>query len=257
MLKNKNHKTLPKKKILIGAAIAIIAVIVAVIAIMMANNEEKTKKLKRVSDPELARAMTYDQFVDGDENIEGTDYVKFSAFFLRDVNNDGYAEKIKGTCKQIGKEDTLYMEVNVQTEGMLKNGKIEIDGKNFYLVTTAPKDNELKDNYVSTNTKVMEFSDLNNGTQKLLTGVIRSGDYSYSSSTASAIGSNINNLSRNDNKIIFTGTYIGVDNTETEIRKEINLTTDWYGTATASLYASNSTHYDIENRTDKERKYRE
>ena len=252
MLKNKNHKTLPKKKILIGAAIAIIAVIVAVIAIMMANNEEKTKKLKRVSDPELARAMTYDQFVDGDENIEGTDYVKFSAFFLRDVNNDGYAEKIKGTCKQIGKEDTLYMEVNVQTEGMLKNGKIEIDGKNFYLVTTAPKDNELKDNYVSTNTKVMEFSDLNNGTQKLLTGVIRSGDYSYSSSTASAIGSNINNLSRNDNKIIFTGTYIGVDNTETEIRKEINLTTDWYGTATASLYTSNSTHYDIENRTDKE-----
>ena len=252
MLKNKNHKTLPKKKILIGAAIAIIAIIVAVIAIMMANNEEKTKKLKRVSDPELARAMTYDQFVDGDENIEGTDYVKFSAFFLRDVNNDGYAEKIKGTCKQIGKEDTLYMEVNVQTEGMLKNGKIEIDGKNFYLVTTAPKDNELKDNYVSTNTKVMEFSDLNNGTQKLLTGVIRSGDYSYSSSTASAIGSNINNLSRNDNKIIFTGTYIGVDNTETEIRKEINLTTDWYGTATASLYASNSTHYDIENRTDKE-----
>ena len=252
MLKNKKQKTLPKKKILIGAAIAIIAIIVAVIAIMMANKEEKTKKLKRVSDPELARAMTYDQFVDGDENIEGTDYVKFSAFFLRDVNNDGYAEKIKGTCKQIGKEDTLYMEVNVQTEGMLKNGKIEIDGKNFYLVTTAPKDNELKDNYVSTNTKVMEFSDLNNGTQKLLTGVIRSGDYSYSSSTASAIGSNINNLSRNDNKIIFTGTYIGVDNTETEIRKEIELTTDWYGTATASLYASNSIHYDIENRTDEE-----
>ena len=44
MLKNKNHKTLPKKKILIGAVIAIIAVIVAVIAIMMANKEEKTKK---------------------------------------------------------------------------------------------------------------------------------------------------------------------------------------------------------------------
>ena len=250
MLKNKKQKTLPKKKILIGAAIAIIAVIVAVIAIMMANKEEKTKKLKRVSDPELARAMTYDQFVDGDENIEGTDYVKFSAFFLRDVNNDGYAEKIKGTCKQIGKEDTLYMEVNVQTEGMLKNGKIEIDGKNFYLVTTAPKDNELKDNYVSTNTKVMEFSDLNNGTQKLLTGVIRSGDYSYSSSTASAIGSNINNLSREDNKIIFTGVYVDDAGNETEIRKEIDLTTDWYGSTSADLYAQGSTQYDIETRKD-------
>ena len=30
MLKNKNHKTLPKKKILIGAVIAIIAIIVAI-----------------------------------------------------------------------------------------------------------------------------------------------------------------------------------------------------------------------------------
>ena len=45
MLKNKNQKTLPKKKILIGAAISIIAVIVAVIAIMMANKEEKTNQI--------------------------------------------------------------------------------------------------------------------------------------------------------------------------------------------------------------------
>ena len=177
MLKNKNHKTLPKKKILIGAVIAIIAVIVAVIAIMMANKEEKTKKLKRVSDPELARAMTYDQFVDGDENVEGTDNVKFSAFFLRDVNNDGDAEKIKGTCKQIGKEDTLYMEVNVQTEGILKNGKIEIDGKNFYLKTASPKDDQFKENYISDNTKVMELHDIDSGTQKLFSGIIRSGNY--------------------------------------------------------------------------------
>ena len=39
--------------------------------------------------------MTYDQFEDGDENIEGTDNVKFSAFYLRDLDGDGYAEKIK------------------------------------------------------------------------------------------------------------------------------------------------------------------
>ena len=77
--------------------------------------------------------MTYDQFAEGDDAIEGTDNVKFSAFFLRDINGDGYAEKIKGTCKQIGKEDTLYMEVNIQTDGILKNAKIEVDGKNFYL----------------------------------------------------------------------------------------------------------------------------
>ena len=249
MLKFESTK-LPKKKFLIGVAIAVVAVVAIIVAVLMAGSKERVERVSRGTDPELARAMTYDQFEDGDENVDGTDNVKFSAFFLRDVNGDGYAEKIKGTCKEIGKEDTLYMEVNVQTEGILKNGKIEVDGKNFYLVTAVPKDNELKDNYISVNTKVMEFADLNNGTQKLLTGVIRSGDYSFSSGKAKAIGSNINNLSRDDNKIVFTGTYVDAENNEVEIRKEISLTTDWYGSTSAGLYASEATHYDIESRKD-------
>ena len=80
------------------------------------------------------------------------------------------------------------MEINVETAGMLKNAKIEIQGNNFYLQTSLPKDNELKDNYIGNNIKVIEFNDLNNGTQKLLTGIVRSGDYSYTSSKADAIG---------------------------------------------------------------------
>ena len=249
MLKFESTK-LPKKKFLIGLAALVVALVAIIVAVLMAGGKEKVRKDSKVLDPELARAMTYDQFEDGDENVDGTDNVKFSAFFLRDVDGDGYAEKLKGTCKEIGKEDTLYMEVNVQTDGILKNGKIEVDGKNFYLVTSVPKDNELKDNYISVNTKVMEFADLNNGTQKLLTGVIRSGNYSFSSGKANAIGSNINNLSRDDNKVVFTGTYVDADNNEIEIRKEVDLTTDWYGSTSASLYASEATHYDIESRKD-------
>ena len=213
-LKEKLKKGITKKKIATIAIFAV-AVIIAIIAIVVnQSNEQSSKRRKIIADGELARAMTYDQFEDGDEAVNGTDNVKFSAFFLRDVNNDGYAEKIKGTCKQIGKEDTLYMEINVQTDGILKNAKVEIDGKNFYLATTAPKDNELKDNYIGTNIKKLEFNDMTNGTQKLITGAVRSGDYSYASSKASAIGSNINNLSRDDNKITFTGTYVGSDGNE-------------------------------------------
>ena len=156
MLKFESTK-LPKKKFLIGLAALVVALVAIIVAVLMAGGKEKVRKDSKVLDPELARAMTYDQFEDGDENVDGTDNVKFSAFFLRDVDGDGYAEKLKGTCKEIGKEDTLYMEVNVQTDGILKNGKIEVDGKNFYLVTSVPKDNELKDNYISVNTKVMEF----------------------------------------------------------------------------------------------------
>ena len=251
-LKEKFKNGVSKKKI-ISIAIFTIVVIATIIAIVVnQTNEQSSKRKKIIADGELARAMTYDQFEDGDEAVDGTDNVKFSAFFLRDVNNDGYAEKIKGTCKQIGKEDTLYMEVNVQTDGILKNAKIEVDGKNFYLATTAPKDNELKDNYIGNNIKKLEFNDMANGTQKLITGVVRSGDYSYTSSKASAIGSNINNLSRNDNKIIFTGTYVGSDGNEIQINKEINLQTDWYGTTSASITTASSTYYDIQDRQNEE-----
>ena len=222
------------KLILAGGVLAIILVIV--VAVIMASIE-KANLIK--ANPELGRAMNYEEFTDKDEEVEGTENVKFSAFFLRDINQDGYAEKIKGTCKEIGQEDTLYMEINVETAGMLKNAKIEIQGNNFYLQTALPKDNELKDNYIGNNIKVIEFNDLNNGTQKLLTGIVRSGDYSYTSSKADAIGNNINNLSRQDNKVILTGTYVNEENQEIEIRKEVNLETDWYGETRASISTTN------------------
>ena len=251
-LKEKFKKGFSKKEIISIAIFAVVLIATIIAIIVNQTNEQSSRRKKIATDGELARAMTYDQFEDGDEAVDGTDNVKFSAFFLRDVNGDGYAEKIKGTCKQIGKEDTLYMEVNVQTDGILKNAKIEIDGKNFYLATTAPKDNELKDNYIGTNIKTLEFNDMANGTQKLLSGIVRSGDYSYSSSKTSAIGSNINNLSRDDNKVTFTGTYVGSDGNEIEIKKEIVLQMDWYGTTSASISTSTSTYYDIQDRQNEE-----
>ena len=160
--------------------------------------------------------------LDGDEKIDATENVKFSSFFLRDLDGDGYAEKIKGTCKEVGNQDTLYMEIIVQTAGYLKDAKIDINGQNFYLETALPKDNELKDNYIGNNIKSIEFEQLNNGTQKILTGTVKSGDYSSSLSKYSAIGNNINNYSRNDNSIVLTGTYVDGNGTETPITKEID-----------------------------------
>lgn len=57
---------------------------------------------------ELAKSMEYAQVEDGEDAVEGTDYVKFDTFFLRDIDGDGYAEKLRGSCRQIGKEDTIY-----------------------------------------------------------------------------------------------------------------------------------------------------
>ena len=241
----KNQKGTRIKRILIGGAV-IIALILAVVMV----NVRKARIAK--ANPELARAMTYDEVQDGDELVDGTDgNVKFDAFFLRDLDRDGYAESIRGTSKEIGKEDTLYMEINVDTAGYIKNGKVTINDGNFYFQTSLPKDDELKDNYVGNNTRAIEFNDLNNGTQKMLRGIVRSGDYSRASTKAAATGNNINNYSK-VNSVTFTGTYVNGDK-EIEISKTVNFNIDWYGTTKASIYSTSQTYDDIADRIDEEK----
>ena len=232
-------------------AFVLFAFILTLSSFLTQNNKILNKEKEDLSS-ELARAMTYDQLEAGDEDVIGTENVKFKAFFLRDLNGDGYAESLKGTCKQLGEEDTLYMELIVQTAGYLKNAKIEIDGKNFYYATALPKDEQYKENYMGVDIKKIEFNNIENGTQKLITGFVRSGNYSYSSSKYSAIGTNINNYSRDDNAIVLTGTYVDELGNETEIIKEIPITIDWYGMAVASIYNNSQTYYDVADRVDVE-----
>ena len=233
MLKKFEEK-ITKKGLLIagGIAIALVAVIIAIAII--SSKGEGTRKKNFIPDSELARAMTYDQFTDADASVNGTDYVKFGAFFLRDINNDGYAEKIKGTCKQVGKEDTLYMELNVLTNGYLENGVITINSDNFYLQTAIPKDSEVKDNVISNNTKQISLNQINNGTQKLLTGIVRTGDYSYDSQKFAAIGNDTTKYSK-INSVTLTGTHVAANGTRTQINKTIELNMDWYGTTKAEI----------------------
>ena len=233
MLKKFKEK-ITKKNLLIasGIAIALVAIIIAIA--IVSSKGEGTKKKNFTPDSELARAMTYDQFSDEDSNVDGTDYVKFGAFFLRDINNDGYAEKIKGTCKQVGKEDTLYMELNVLTNGYLENGVITINSDNFYLQTAIPKDSEIKDNVISNNTKQISLNQINNGTQKLLTGIVRSGDYSYDSQKFAAIGNDTTKYSK-INSVTLTGTHVAADGTRTQINKTVEFNMDWYGTTKAEI----------------------
>ena len=233
MLKKFREK-ITKKNLLIasGIAIAMVAIIIAIA--IVSSKGERTKKNSFTPDSELARAMTYDQFTDADSSVDGTDYVKFGAFFLRDINNDGYAEKIKGTCKQVGKEDTLYMELNVLTNGYLENGVITINSDNFYLQTAIPKDSEVKDNVISNNTKQISLNQINNGTQKLLTGIVRTGDYSYDSQKFAAIGNDTTKYSK-VNSVTLTGTHVAADGTRTQINKTVEFNMDWYGTTKAEI----------------------
>ena len=241
------------REIRINLWIIILLLMVGTIGMIFLNQSRKNKLSLNLS-LENRRAMTYEQYKDGDEAIDGTNNVKFNAFFLRDINGDGEADRIYGSCKEIGEKDTLYMEIIVQTAGSLKDAKIQIDGKNFSLQTALPKDNHLKNDYIGDNIKQIEFNNLNNGTQKLLTGIVKSGINSKNG----ALGGNINNYSRNDNKVILTGTYVPEEGSPIQIRKEIDLTMDWYGTTKAKVYtgkdfnSGEQTYNDIQKRVDEE-----
>ena len=240
----KDFKTNFKTKIsqnrvkVISSVVAVLAIITMVMtAIYHANKKQNNQS--GIS-PELAKAMTYDVIEDKDAEaaVDGTSNVKFDAFFLRDVNGDGYAESIRGTSKEIGAEDTLYMELNVVSEGYLENATISINGENFYLQTTLPKDNELADNYIGNNIKEIKLNRLNNGTQKLLTGIVRSGDYSQASKKSEAIGNNINNYSK-VNSVTLTGTYVNGQGEKIPVTKTVEFNIDWYGKTTARINTTN------------------
>ena len=245
----KNHNGMKVKLILIGGIVAIILAMVIGIAIVNVKRVNIAKK-----NSELAKSIEYDQVKDGEEIVDDTnECVKFDAFFLRDLDGDGNEEKIRGTCKQIGQEDILYMNLSVDTAGYLKDAKITIKDGNFYFQTSLPQDEQLKDNYIGNNIRTIEFNDLNSETQKVITGLVRSGDYSNPESINSAIGDNVNNYSKLDS-ITLTGTYVNADDQETPITKTVNFNVDWYGTANAEIINQTQSTYSLENRIDENNK---
>ena len=237
-----------KVKLMIGGGII---AIIAVILFGMFMSYRQNKYIQNTN-PELARAMEYPVIEDKEAEaaVEGTNYVQFDAFFLRDINQDGYAESIRGTCKEVGEEDTLYMNLNVLTNGYLKDGKITINSNNFYFQTAIPKDNEIKENAIGNNIKEISLNDIKNGTQKLITGVVHSGDYTQTSKKSAAIGNNKDNYSK-INSVTITGTHVADDGTETQISKTVDFTIDWYGETKASISNTNQTK-DIEDLVDEE-----
>ena len=201
-------------------------------------------------DKELDVSKAYSVVRAGDEKISGTDYVTFDAFYLRDLDGDGYAEKIRGSCREIGKQDTLYMDLNVLTNGTLKNAKITINSNNFYFSTALVKDSVIAQDYVSANTREIKLNDIQNGNQKLIFGITRSGDYTSDYTKSIAID-NIDKYSI-ANSITLTGTHVADDGTEKQISKTVNFVNDWYGVSKAYINGPYSQGYDIESAKDLE-----
>ena len=217
--------------VIIFSIIALIAGLVSII------NSKRGNKEKVEISPEIIRSREYGVVALSDRNTD-SEYVEFDAFFLKDIDGDGTADAIRGTCNELGKEDILYMDLKVLNNGYFKNGKITINSSNFYFNTAIVKDNVIKENYISSNTKTINFKDIPNGSQKLLTGMVRSGDYSNPYNKTQAIGQDTNKYSQ-INSITITGTHVDDDGKETPISKTIDFTVDWYGTTKAGISETN------------------
>ena len=252
---NLNSKS-KKKIILTGLSAAVVILIIAVCLFSVL----KTTKSEKKTNPELARTMEYGELTEKDEETQ-SEYVRFSAYFARDLDGNGYAEKVKGTCKEVEGEDTLYMSLNVLGNGVLKNAKIEIESDNMYFKTALVDDETISENYISENTKSINLKEVQAGTQKLIFGQVRSGDYRYNTTKKDAIGKDTNKYS-GINKIKLTGTHVKDDGTETKIEKEIEVPVDWYSTTKAEIpytYGANGAknkyqNYNTESIVDEENK---
>lgn len=232
----KGKVKLNKKQIVIG--LIIFTILIALISSILFINYKKRNSYTG----EIARSMAYPQVQEGEEKIDGTDSITFDAFFLRDLNGDGYAEKLRGSARSIGGEDTIYMELNVLSEGHLEDGIIEINSDNFYFQTALPRDNEIKENAIGSNIKQIKLNTINNGTQKMITGMMRSGDYAQGSTKTAAIGNDINKYSK-INSITLRGTQVETvidrDGNKTEkripIEKTVSFNVDWHGTTKSEI----------------------
>lgn len=230
-----------KRGILIAAGI--IAIIILISAIATTFYKSTQKKIALANDPEVQRSLNYEQVQPGDENVDNTPYVQFDAYFLRDLDGDGYAEKIRGSSRELGQTDTLYIDINVLTNGDLENGKLTINGKNINLSTAIVEDSVVKQNYISDNTSTIEFKTIHNGTQKLLTGTIKASNFGNDTTKYSQI-----------NSITLTGTHVADDGvTRTEINKKVDFTVDWHGSINASIRNKSNTQ-NIENVADSDKK---
>ena len=229
MKKRNGVKLSAKSSLILTVLITLALAITGIVILVRANTDVKVIMAKQ----ELSRAMEYEQVQDGDERTNN-ECVNFDAFFLKDLDKDGFAEKIRGTCKAIGEADTLYFSLNVMTDGMLKNGRIQILGENMYFQTALIDDETIKGNYVSPNTSIISLKDVSVGTQKLIFGSVRSGNYNERYQHAKAIGNDITKYSK-INKVKLTGTHVASDGTETLIEKVVDLTVDWHEIPNAEI----------------------
>ena len=211
------------KKILtaIISLIALVGIGVATNMVVTNNNIQLNSKAHKAPSIEERRA------------INGTVNVTFDAYFLNNSErtNEALLGPIVGPeIRNIPTKD-IYMELSVRGDGHLKDGKILLQPTNGKISTTLVTDNVINGTYVGTPNEI-KLKNVQSGTTRIIKGVVNpwilGKDY----------------FLRNDNKIIFKGTYVSADGQETPLEKEVSYTVE-------SMYEYIKAYSEVINKNDR------
>ena len=217
--------TLKNKILWIGIALVMIATLLLTVIV------PNVKKLTMSDEERLT--MTYREFTEEDYQTQ-SENVRFLAYFAKDIDGDGYMNKLAGTTKDVTQGDSLFFEFNVVSDGTLENGVITIGESNFKLGMNYAKNNVLAQNYINAkNVKMINLKNIRAGAPTIIGGSI-----------SADLKDNINNFSK-ITTVTLTGTYVASDGTETAINKTVDLTVDWHGVANTRLESYSSTEHII------------
>lgn len=243
--KNITRKIYIKNIVIFLALVAIIAIV-----IFFASKRKETSIINMSSNSLLSQnydvASDEDAIIKDDKNnvING---IEFDAFFLAENESGEEAKRVRGACNKIGEQSNLYIKLAVKEEGYIKDGIIDINSNNFYFNTSIIKDTEVANNCISPNTKTITLNNINNGTDKILMGSVRSGNYSSVYNKTSAIGNDTNKYNK-ENTITFSGTFVE-NSEERHFTKTVPIKVDWYGNIDCMITPQSQTSY-VENFND-------
>ena len=161
------------------------------------------------------RLMNYDHYQDGDELVDGTDYVTFDAYFYENIN--GTPTKIRGEYLNVNDKAELWLDLHVFGDVTLKDARISLVNGN--VVTGG---------YLYKSTIIPKNTSVPNGGNIVLNPSISGATLNNKITITSNLTNDLNSLSNSTNKVILTGTLVKPDGEEVSIRKEVSYTVDWY-----------------------------
>ena len=168
----------------------------------------------------------------GEELVNNSNELTFDSFFLEDKDNDGVAEKYRGTEIENKKSEVLYINITTNGESTLKNATLTFDTKNATVSGVIPQNSLFEKSLNSSNYGTLNIKEVNNSINALFTVNI----------TAN-IDKDLNKYNAT-NKVILKGDLVNnTTNEVTKFEKEVTYIVNSYSKRASTSFGINKSKY--------------